>query len=68
MFCIYLRTNSDLYHLQHKLIGFYNQDEKCLQRGTDWVFKYSGLRFLFKGLNVLNYICKMDSEPMSRTS
>ena len=24
---------------QHKLIGFYNRDEKCLQRGTDWVFK-----------------------------
>jgi hypothetical protein len=23
----------------HKLIGFYNRDEKCLQRGTDWVFK-----------------------------
>ena len=22
-----------------KLIGFYNRDEKCLQRGTDWVFK-----------------------------
>jgi len=21
------------------MIGFYNQDEKCLQRGTDWVFK-----------------------------
>jgi len=36
--CIYLRTNSDLCHLQHKLIGFYNRDEKCLQRGTDWVF------------------------------
>ena len=32
------RTNSDLYHLQHKLIGFYNRDEKCLLRGTDWVF------------------------------
>ena len=47
MFCIYLRTNSDLCHLQHKLIGFYNRDEKCLQRGTDWVFKYSGLRFVF---------------------
>ena len=28
-----------LSHLQHKLIGFYNRDEKCLQRGTDWVFK-----------------------------
>jgi len=50
VFCIYLRTNSDLCHLQHKLIGFYNRDEKCLQRGTDWVFKYTGLRFVFKGL------------------
>ena len=39
VFCIYLRTNSDLCHLQHKLIGFYNWGEKCLQRGTDWVFK-----------------------------
>jgi hypothetical protein len=39
VFCIYLRINSDLYHLQHKLIGFYNPDKKCLQRGKDWVFK-----------------------------
>ena len=39
VFCIYLRTNSDLCHLQHKPIGFYNRAEKCLQRGTDWVFK-----------------------------
>jgi len=39
-----------LCHLQHKLIGFYNRDEKCLQRGTDWVFKYSSLRFDCKGL------------------
>ena len=37
--CICLRTNSDLCHLQHKLIGFYSRDEKCLQRGTDWGFK-----------------------------
>jgi len=50
VFCIYLRTNSDLCQLQHKLIGFYNRDEKCLQRGTDWVFKYSGLRFVFRWL------------------
>jgi hypothetical protein len=49
VFCIYLRTNSDLCHLQYKLIGFYNRDEKCLQRGTDWVFKWSGLRFVCKG-------------------
>ena len=39
VFCIYLRKNSDLCHLQHKLIGFYSRDKKCLQRGTDWVFK-----------------------------
>ena len=50
VFCIYLWTNSYLCHLQHKLIGFYNRDEKCLQRGTDWVFKWSGLRFVCKGL------------------
>jgi len=35
----YPRTNSYLCHLQHKLIGFYNRDKKCLQRGTDWVIK-----------------------------
>jgi len=51
MFFIYLRTNSESRHLQHKLIGFYDRDEKCLQRGTDWVFKYSCLRFVFKWLN-----------------
>ena len=39
VFCIYLRTNSDLCHLKRKLIGFYNRDEKCLLRGTNWVFK-----------------------------
>jgi len=39
VFCIYLRTNSDLCRLQHKLIGFYNRYEMCIQRGTDWVFK-----------------------------
>jgi hypothetical protein len=31
--------NNDLCHLQQKMIGFYNRDEKSLQRGTDWVFK-----------------------------
>ena len=35
VFCVYLRTNSDLCHLQHKLIGFCNRDEKCLLRGTN---------------------------------
>ena len=52
-FCIYLRTNSVLCHLHHKLIGFYNRDEKCLLRGTDRGFKWSSLRFVFKRLNNL---------------
>ena len=39
VFYIYLRTNSNLCHLQHKLIGFYNRGEKCLLRGKNWVFK-----------------------------
>jgi len=38
-FCIYLRSNSDLCPTQHKLIGFYNQDEKCLLRYKNWFFK-----------------------------
>ena len=50
VFCIYLRTNSDLCHLQHKVIGFYNQDEKCLLQGTNWVFKKNSLHFVLKGL------------------
>ena len=37
--CIYLRTHSELCHLHHKLIGFYNLDEMCLLRGTNWVLK-----------------------------
>ena len=36
---LYSSENSDLCHLQHKLIGFYNRDEKCLLRGTNWVFE-----------------------------
>ena len=43
MFCIYLRTKSDLCHLQHKLIDFYN---RCM----NWVFKWSSLHSVFKWL------------------
>jgi len=53
VFCIYLRRNSDLCHLQHKLIGFYSLDEKCLRRGTDWGLKWSSLYFVCKGLSFL---------------
>jgi len=35
---------------------FITQNEKCLQRGTDWVFKYSGLHFVFKGLNTETFL------------
>ena len=56
VFCIYVRANSDLCHLQHKLIGFYNRDEKCLLRGTNWVFKESSLRVVFEGLINTRYV------------
>ena len=37
---LYLSENKQrLVPLKHKLIGFYNRDEKCLLRGTNWVFK-----------------------------
>jgi hypothetical protein len=35
---------------QSPVISFYNRGCKCLLRGTNWVFKYSSLRFVFKGL------------------
>jgi hypothetical protein len=50
VFCVDLRTNSNLCHLHYELIGFYNRDKKCLLRGTSGVFKYSNLHFVFKGL------------------
>ena len=37
---LYLSENKQrLVPLTNKLVGFYNRDEKRLQRGTDWVFK-----------------------------
>ena len=49
-------------HLQHKLIGFYNRDEKCLLCGTDWVFKglipasYSRLQGIFFLFQVIPFL------------
>jgi hypothetical protein len=39
LFVLYLSENRQRLVSHHKLIGFYNRDEKCLQRGTDWAFK-----------------------------
>ena len=36
---LYLSENKQRLVPQHKLIGSYNRDEKCLLRGTNWVFK-----------------------------
>ena len=36
---LYLSENKQRLVSQHKLIGFYSRDEKCLLHGTDWVFK-----------------------------
>jgi len=39
--CVWISEQTTIIiSIQHKLIGFYNPDEKCLQRGTDWVFIY----------------------------
>ena len=62
VFCIYLRTNSDLCHLQHKLIGFYNRVGKCLQRGTDWGFKIRSLRFVFRRLKQVEKVLETDAQ------
>ena len=62
MFCIYLRTKSDLCHLEHKLIGFYNRDEKCLLRGMNWVFKV----LKHKSKNAKNY--RMEQTPSPNPS
>jgi len=35
---VFISEQTDFCHLQHKLIGFYNRDKKCLLRGTNWVF------------------------------
>jgi hypothetical protein len=51
--CVLYLSNGELCHFHHKLIGFYNRDEKCLLRGTDWVFKQSGLSFFSKGIITL---------------
>jgi hypothetical protein len=48
--CYGCGTSSDLCPSDHSLVRFFNPDEKCLQRGTDWVFKQSSLRFVFRGL------------------
>ena len=40
VFCRDLSTNANFCFVRHKRFGFYNRDEKCLQRGTDWVFIY----------------------------
>ena len=66
MFRIYLRKNSDLCHLHYKRIGFYNRDEKCLLHCTNWVFKKSSMRFVFKGLT--QQFCSRFSCPFSSGS
>jgi hypothetical protein len=37
--CIYVYCKQRLVPLTALTDWFYNRDEKCLQRGTDWVFK-----------------------------
>jgi hypothetical protein len=41
VFCVDLRTNSDYFHIQNWLAGFYDRDIVCLLRGTDCIFSYN---------------------------
>jgi hypothetical protein len=71
VFCIHLRTKSDLRHLHHKLIGSYNRDEKCLQRGTDWIIRsaYNGSWRLTNSLpftqSEVSWLCSEESHHWS---
>ena len=47
---LYLSENKQQLVPYHKLMGFYNRDEKCLLRSTNCVFKESSLRFIIKEL------------------
>jgi hypothetical protein len=49
---IYRRTNGDFLPLTTYTDSFNNRDEKCLLRGTDWVFKQMSVRFVFIRLAV----------------
>ena len=48
-----IRTDSDFCFIQHWLIGLYNRCGKCWLCGTDWVFTYSRLRFVFKRSSII---------------
>jgi hypothetical protein len=41
VFCVDLRTNSNILNIKNKLTGLYNREGACLLRGTDWVFVYN---------------------------
>jgi hypothetical protein len=50
-----------------KLVRCYNRAEKCLLRGTDWMFKYGSLRFVCKGLNTRTEDTRL-AEPKKNTA
>jgi hypothetical protein len=61
VFCVYLRTNGELCQLQHKLIGFYNRDGKCLQRGRNGSVNNAVCACATYSINWLVFITEMES-------
>jgi hypothetical protein len=46
LYLLFVSQNKQrIFPIQRSVIGFFNRGGKCLLRGTDWVFKYDGLRF-----------------------
>jgi hypothetical protein len=48
-----------VYILQPKIIGFYNRDEKCLQRGTNWVFNEAVCASSLNGYIFSVFVCSL---------
>ena len=53
---MYFRKNIEVFPIQHLLTAFYNRGDKCLLRGTNWVFKENGLDFVLKWLTVAHIV------------
>jgi hypothetical protein len=62
VFCFIWEQTATCVTYSIKWLVFYNGDEKCLVRSTDWAFKYSRLPFVFK---VLFHCSTQDNKDIS---
>ena len=53
--------DSEFYPIQVSVIGFYNREGKCLLHGTNWIFKWNGLRLVLKGSSNIVLVRNLDT-------